>query len=544
MKQKRKFKWWLILPVVALVIASVIIGRRLISGGQSETDDLTQVFTATRGDLVASVSPTGEVYAPRSIDLNFDVTKVQLIELNVNPGQLVKAGEILARIETSDLERAVQQAEADLTIAEDDLDQTRNPYSELDLIQAQLTVSQTEVSLLEAQAKLDDLLNPDLNSAWSTVQDAATSLETAKAQLTIAENSTENAAKVRTLEYERDWYRNHYWEVEKKYNGGDASKQELDEAYLTLVAAEEKLLVAQTNAEVSLTSAQNKVTQAQESLQTAQENYAALKNPEEVDKRSAQNQVTQADYNLAKARETLANVEAGPSEQDIELAEAKVVNAQAKLEEAQEALDVATMVAPFDGTVVSVGVEVGDFVSSGDIVVALTDLTNLRILATVDETDIGNVEIGQKVDITFDAFPGYTFSGEVLEVPLQGNLMQNVLTYDVPVSLEGPTEIGLKPGMTANLTIVVGQRQDVLLVPVMAIMQGESGDVVLVQDRGGSVETPVQTGLTDGSYVEVVSGLIEGDNVVVQYEETSDMFGGFGMGFGVAGPQGDRIRQP
>jgi len=108
-------------------------------------------------------------------------------------------------------------------------------------------------------------------------------------------------------------------------------------------------------------------------------------------------------------------------------------------------------------------------------------------------------------------------------VPLKGKLVQNVVSYEVPVSLGGVEGVSLKPGMTANLSIVVGRRQNVLLVSVLAVQQGEDGDVVLVQDspNGAAVATPVELGLSDGTNVEVLRGLNEGDQVVIQYTTTT-----------------------
>jgi HlyD family secretion protein len=625
---------------------------------------LTQVFTAQRGNLVAAISPTGEVYAPRQVELSFDVYKIELIELNVTAGQKVKAGDVLARIDSSALERAVTQAEADLTVAQDNLEKAQNPYAELDLTQAKVAVDQAEVALTEAkdnlekaqnpyteldltqaklavaqaelalaeakdnlekaqdpyseldltQAKLavaqaeadledakenqETLLNPDLEAAQAAVRDATANLESAKSQLIVVQNNPDNAARLRTLEAEANWYRNNYWEAQQKFKEGKISQQKLDEEYSNMLAAEERLTSARAQAESSLASAQNKVTQAEEALQDAQENLAELKGPDALELSKAETKVTQAEYNLAKAREnlakieagsdplevtraetqvtqaeynlakaqdslaeieagsdpaevtkaavqvsqaeynlakaqdTLADIEAGPDPKEVEVAQAKVVSTQANLEEAQAALEAATMVAPFDGTVISVGAEKGDLVSSSTIVVSLADLSTLRVRAFVDETDISKVEIGQEVEATFDAFPGHTFLGQVLEVPLQGTLSQNVLTYEVPVSLEGTEGVALKPGMTANLNIVVGRRENALLVPALAVQQGEEGNVVLVQDtpQGTAVATPVQVGLSDGTYVEIVSGLIEGDHVLVEYQATQEGFRGFGGG--------------
>jgi len=546
---RRVLRWWPALLVLILAAVGVGVGAKWLPTRASETTDLTQVFTAQRGDLVATISPTGEVYAPRRVDLSFDVNKVQLIEFNVAPGQNVQTGDVLARIDATALERAVIQAEADLTVAQDNLDKALNPYTELDLTQARLAVAQAEIGLTDAQENLEEtrnpdteldltqarlavaqaeidleeakenletLLNPDIEAAQTAVRDATANLESARNQLTVIENNPDNAAKLRTLEAEANWYRNNYWEAQQKFEKGQISQQKLDQEYSNMLAAEERLTAARAQAESSLTNAQNKVTQAEEALRDAQENLAALQSnpdaldltqaetrvaqaeynlakaqenlaeieagPDALELTRAETQVAQAEYNLAKARETLAEIEAGPDPKDLEVAQARVVSAQATLEEAQTALEAATMIAPFDGTVISVGAEVDDLISSNITVVTLADLSNLEVQAIVDETDISLVEIGQQVETTFDAFPGHRFWGQVLEVPLQGRLVQNILTYEVPVSLEGAEDVALKPGMTANLQIVVGRRENALLVPAMAVQQGEEGYVVLVQD--------------------------------------------------------------
>jgi len=637
---------------------------------------LTQVFTAQRGSLVAAISPTGEVYAPRQVDLSFDVNKIELIELNVTPGQKVQAGDVLARIDATAFERAVIQAEADLTVAQDNLEKALNPYTELDLTQARLTVAQAEIALQDAQDNLEEvqsshteldlaqaklavaqakvalqdaqenreqvrspdteldlaqaelavgqaetdlanaqedletLLNPDIEAARAAVRDATANLESARNQLIVVENDSDNADKIRALEAEANWYRTHYWETEQKFNEGKVSQEKLDQEYNNMLAAEERLAVARAQAESSLTNAQNRVAQAEETLLDAQENLAALQggpdaldlaqaknrvtqaeyslakaqeslaeieagsnaleltraetqvaqaeynlakaqedlaeieaDPDPLDLIRAETQVAQAEYNLAKAQETLAEIEAGSDPKELEVAQARVISAQASLEEAQAALEAATMIAPFDGTIISVGAEVDDLVSSSIIVVILADLSDLEVQAIVDETDISLVEIGQDVEVTFDAFPGSRFWGQVLEVPLQGRLMQNILTYEVPVSLEGAEDVALKPGMTANLKIVVGRRENALLVPAMAVQQGEEGNVVIVQDtpQGPGMATRVEVGLSDGMYVEIMSGLIEGDRVVVEYQPAQEQLPGF---MRMMMPGGGGMRRP
>jgi HlyD family secretion protein len=458
---KRLLKWLALVLVVAVAgTAAWVLWTR---NQAPQTTSLTQVVTVGRGNLVATISPTGEVYAPRQAELSFDVNKIELAELNVAAGQQVKAGDVLARIDPTTLEWAVTQAEANLTVAQSELEKVQNPYTDLDLAGAQRAVTQAQVNL-----------------------------ENAQKNLLLVQTDSDNAQRIRDLEYEVNWYETNYGESLQKYEQGHITKERLDLDFNNLVTAKENLERALLSREIDLA--------------------------------NAQDQVAQAEYNLQKAQASLAEILAGPDPKEIEVAQAKVTSAQAALEDAQAALEAATLVAPFDGTVMSVGAEVGDLVSSTTIVVTLADLSNLRVRAFVDETDISQVEVGQEVEITFDAFPGQKFQGQVLEVPLQGTLSQNVLTYEVPVSLEGPEDVSLKTGMTANLKIVVGQRENVLLVPALAVQQGEEGNVVMVQDspQGPAVQTPVELGLSDGLYVEVVRGLNEGDQVVIEYQPAAE----------------------
>lgn len=464
---KRLLKWLLLVLVVA---AAGVGGWMWWTRNQApETTSLTQVVTVERGNIVATIAPTGEVYAPRQEELYFDVSKMELIELNVAAGQQVKAGDVLARIDPETLERAVTQAEAALIIAQDDLEKAQNPYDQMDLAGAQRAVTEAEVAL-----------------------------ENAQKNLRLVQTDSDNAQRIRDLQYEVNWYETNYGESLTKYEKGWITKDRLDLDWNGLVTAKENLERALLNREIDLA--------------------------------NAQDQVPQAEYNLQKAQDTLAEIQAGPDPDEVGVAQAKVASAQADLEDAQDALEAATMVAPFDGTVISTGAKVGEFVYSTTTVITLADLSNLEVTAFVDETDISQVEIGQEVEITFDAFPGKEFRGQVLEVPLQGTLEQNVLTYEVPMSLEGAEEVSLKPGMTANLKIVVGRREDVLLVPALAVQQGEEGNVVMVQDspQGPAVQTRVELGLSDGLYVEVVRGLNEGDQVVIEYQPAEEEMGGFG----------------
>jgi HlyD family secretion protein len=520
----RQWRTWAIVAVVVIAAVGVLFLRTRSS--TSQADSFTQVVAVERGSLVAAITPTGEVTTQRRAELSFDVSKIALLELNVTPGQQVREGEVLARIDAASLQRAVDQAEADLLSAEEALEEAREPYSELDVQKAELDVAQAEVALEEAKLALQELVDPDLVA--KALQQAESAAETARLNLVITEHSSAVGKTVRDLEYTVAWQERKLRSLQAQLEQGKVEQSAVDEQSEVLAEARAQLAAASASAQTSLAAAEDRVTEAEEVLSELQGSSSSLTLAQ------ARNKASQAEYNLAKAEETLATMLSGSDAKALQLAEARYEAAKATLEEAQATLEAATMVAPFDGTVISVGAEVGDLVSSNINVVTLADLTDFEVLATVDETDISQVEVGQEVQITFDAFPGRRFRGQVLEVPLEGTLVQNVVTYEVPVSLEGAEGVAIKSGMTANLSIVVGRRENVLLLPALAVLEAEEGRVVMVQDtlQSEAVATPVEVGLSDGTYVEVLRGLNEGDLVLVEYESSEEQMGGFRGGFG------------
>jgi len=388
----------------------------------------------------------------------------------------------------------------------------------LDRQKAELEVAQAEAALEEAK----------LASADKELRDAASALQQAKDKLTALQSDVSTKEQIDRLQWQYN-----ILEVEHgKLVDGNTSEEGTDRrllAYNRMMDAEDNLETAQARATLDPLSAQNKVIQAEEAL-------AALQSRSQSGAQAqVRNKVAQAEYNLAKAKDSLSKIMAGPEAKAVQLAQSRYDAAKATLAQAEATLAAAAMVAPFDGTVISVDAAVGDEVSSGVSVVTLADLSKLEVLATVDESDISQVAVGQEATITFDAFPGKKLSGKVLEVPLEGSLVQSVVSYEVPLSLEGGEGLALKSGMTANVKLQVGSRQNVLLLPVLAVKQGEDGNVVLVQDASAAaVQTRVETGLSNGTYVEVLRGLNEGDQVVVEYAtatQQDNRMGGFGSVF-------------
>jgi len=219
--------WGAILGVIILSGAGVLALRNRNDASLEES--FSQVVTVERGNLIAAITPTGEVTAERRAAMSFDVNKIPLVELYVTAGQQVKEGEILARIDPASLERAVDQAEADLLSTEDRLDDAKNPYTELDRRKAQVAVTQAEVTLEETSQALEELLNPDLARAERAVRQAEFSLASAQINLTITQASSTVGRAVRDLQYTVAWHERELRNLKAKHELGKIDQATVDE---------------------------------------------------------------------------------------------------------------------------------------------------------------------------------------------------------------------------------------------------------------------------------------------------------------------------
>jgi HlyD family secretion protein len=249
-------------------------------------------------------------------------------------------------------------------------------------------------------------------------------------------------------------------------------------------------------------------------------------------------QVTQKRMQDLVAKQNSSQAELDQANASLHQAEAQVKIKEGALAKAQVDLDHCTITSPIDGIVISRSVDVGQTVaaslSAPVIFTIANDLSKMQIDAAVAEADIGTVEVGQKVDFTVDAFPRSTFHGEVVQVRNAPTTVQNVVTYDTVIGVNN-ADLKLKPGMTANVSIIGAQRDNVLEVSNAALRfrppeatpaplgrhtgRGKPGEYQTertVYVLRGSSPTPVQikTGISDGIFTEVLEGLKENDRVV------------------------------
>lgn len=213
-------------------------------------------------------------------------------------------------------------------------------------------------------------------------------------------------------------------------------------------------------------------------------------------------------------------------------AKEQVVSAKEEVQRAQTNLGYATITSPIDGVVLSKSVEEGQTVaasfSTPELFTIAQDLTNMQVVADVDEADIGDVKEGERVSFTVDAYPDDTFEGEVKQVRQEATTSNNVVTYEVVISAPN-ADLKLKPGLTANVTIYTAERKGVLSVPSKALRftpQKETVGKMKIVDAANAknkvwtiegnsiVAHKVNIGMTDGTNTQIVGGIAEGTKVV------------------------------
>jgi HlyD family secretion protein len=245
-------------------------------------------------------------------------------------------------------------------------------------------------------------------------------------------------------------------------------------------------------------------------LAAASAEDAYTKNP------NSQNEAARefARIDLEVARANFNRVTNGPAREEIEALQNSVAFAQMELEAARNVLNAARVTAPFTSTVTEILVRENEFTGGGH-VATVSDLTALDILADVDEIDVANVAVGQSVEVRLDAFPGELLQGKLLRLFPAASTQRGTTVYPAIIEFDAKN-LKVRVGMGANLKILTVEKKNVLIVPNRALKNVGTRKAVRVVAPGEPRDVIVEIGVTSGSETEIVSGLNEGDQILVQ----------------------------
>ena len=462
----------------------IILFIALVSGGaywwtQRQAGPEKPTYTTkpvARGDVRSKVTATGTLQAVTEVLVGSQVSG-NIEQLYVGYNSEVKKGQALAQLDPSTYQTQVTQARASVNNAVANLENARG-----DLGNASANVKSAEAAILGAQAKVQQA-QAGVLTAQAAIDSAAAGVEKARANRDNAKITYERNRDLR----ERDLI----------------AQSELDSAEATYRGAEADVSSAESSyasARASLTAAQTVVSSARADVQAA-----------EI-KRGAALEL------LSGARSKIVGFEA------------QVTQAQANLTSAEINLQRTTITSPIDGIVLDVAVTAGQTVAAQlqapDLFTLAKNLDQMQVETSVDEADVGRVNVGSRAAFTVDAFPDERFQGKVVEVRQAPVVTSNVVTYTVIVSTGNPN-LMLKPGMTATVEIYDQEREDVLLVPNEALRFKGPGEksvdetMVYTLEAGSLSPHQVKTGASAGTVSELVkSDLKEGTALVVSSDET------------------------
>ncbi len=415
--------------------------------GSAPQTTILKKATIDTGDVRLTVSATGNLVPEQQSPISFNQPG-RVVEVLVQEGQTVEAGQTVARQDDTTQKAILEQAEFALQAAQAALAKLLKPVDARDIQNA-------EADVKTAEATYSSIAN-------------STSLETIKA------------------------YQAQYQQALVAAKDAEAIRIEAGGLYGADSPGYQKALAqvgaANMNAEI-----------ARLRLQQAQNGRSLLS----------------ATANITYFQAKLAQVLAGPSQIQIDTAQAQLVIAQLQRDQARHQLDKTRLVAPFAGIVSTINIKVGE-VSSGPAMV-LTDTSALYTDVRVDERNIARITPGQPVELSLDALPGIPLTGTVKRIADLSDPNAAVITYVVHIALDA-TSAPIRVGMTANATFVVTEARHVIRVPNLYLNVNRSlgqTTVTVANADGTFTEVPVKLGLQGPDYSEVAEGLNEGDTVVL-----------------------------
>ncbi|MBK8799991.1 MAG: efflux RND transporter periplasmic adaptor subunit [Anaerolineales bacterium] len=501
---KRVFLW----GIGVLVVAGLSIGGFVLLTGENgplaapisaqTTAQMETVAIRPAASILGQISASGSIVPMKTehVVLTVDGT---VLEVLVDAGDVVQAGDALLRLDTGDLERSALLAELDVATAQNSLDQLRQPASATELAEARADLASTEQKLIDAQKPAAQAettaARASVASAWAKYNDLQAGPSAAEL---VKLEANLRKAEVAMQEAQRD-YDKVKWAGDAGMTAQGAALQKATIDYEAAKADYEVSVAAA--AQTDLQSAVSQANDAQQKLDDL------LARPNAADIASAEAQV-------AAAQTRLDNLLNGADDLEIEAATIKLQAALVSLGEARKQLAKANVSATVAGSVLTVNVQEGSQARTGEEVATLADLSQLELTVNVAEVDINKVAVGQATEISVDALPGSTLSGEVVRIGPVNSGGAGAVSYAVTIALDGDLS-GVLPDMTAVARFVDAALADGWLAPTTSIQRvGEAATLSVVRE-GVVTQVPVTAGAVQGEWTVVYADELQaGDQVV------------------------------
>ncbi len=466
--------WGAVAIGAAVVLVAGGTGTGRVGAQQAAT---TAVIEKT--SLDTTVETTGTVVPAQSSILTFG-TSGKLKELKAQIGATFKAGDVIAALDTADLEYQVKLAEQQLAVEQANYDSLLAPPSDKEIAQAKATLASAKSSLASAQISAQTG-NDSVTSSCSDVDSKKLTVDRAQ----------------------------------KTYNDFVKDGYSADANFMPNPDADEttKLRDAQRSYDVAVAN-----------CNTARLNSDAVL------------KVASAQASVDQAQAALDSLMAGATKEDIASRKAQLEQKKLGIDNAKKNLANAQISAPFEGVVTAVPVTVGQQVSTQTSILTLADTSALYVDIDVDEQYITQVQVDQEAQISLNADSSKALAAKVSRIAPSGDAKSGVVTYSVRLALASASgEMHVLPGMTGDVTLKVGSLTDVLVVPTQAIQRDTNGEYIQIVSASGTVRAAITSGKTvNGKTVITGNGISAGQTVALAARTTSagSSFGPPGAGGG------------
>ncbi|MDX2160131.1 MAG: efflux RND transporter periplasmic adaptor subunit [bacterium] len=478
-----------LLVVVVLAAGALFLFRNQTNQVVPEQDiSILDETVVEPGDLSVTVSGTGAVLPARQVPLVFEASGL-ITEVVVAEGERVAAGQVIARLDTTDIENLLEEARLALDLQQIAFDA--------------LTAAPRDVDLAAAEAAL--------NSAQASANAAYDS------------GSTETQAEIARLQAELA--RNRLWQAQLQRDIAVQQPTGFGVDVSALLPEDVEIpqdVIDQVNSSlsglfpsqpgVSASQFDAGLNQAEFGVQIADANAdAAASRPGDIAG------IAQAQAAITSAQVALDRLVNGASERDLQIAQIGIEQAALAVEQAESSLQRLVLTAPFDGVLVRNTLTVGELPPTQDAAVILVDDETFFVDLAIDETDIVKVELGQAVEFRVDALPDEPITGRVSRIAVVPTIIGQLVTYPVRVTLD-VTDAPIRIGMSATATIIVDELESILLVPNRFIRidrNSQQAYVTVERDNGRFEEVPVELGIRSDTQSQIVNGLEAGQRVVL-----------------------------
>jgi len=576
--------------VLCLIISGSYFSYQKINQNQETIQYITQ--TAKTGELVSSISGTGQIFALDEVEIKPKVSG-DIVFINVKNGQTIKKGDLITQIDSREAVRNVNEAKSSLENVKLDLEELLGPVDSYTLLQAKNSLADTQDSLIKLktaqennyQASLDaktkaenDLKNEYENayngivSAFLDLPNITTGLYTilfsyeisnSEATVSLSSNNTALRNMFLSTDYvEKDKFGKYIENLEDEYNKTKIVYNKNFDIYKNISRYSEKSVIEDTleqtietikkiadtikntsntidywvdyrtdnelriyskviNYQSNLSSYAPQTNShllsllsIQSSIQDYKENILdAERDLKEMDQNNPLN-LAAIERSIKEKQEKLLDLKSYPDELEIKNKELSIQQKQNSLIEAQQNLNDHYIYAPLNGIVSNMDISLGDSVSSSTIITSLISNKNI-VKITLNEIDIAQVKLEQKVKIDLDAIEDLVISGEIAEVDASGEVSQGVVSYGIKIIFDNQDE-RIKPGMSVNAEIIIESKENIIIIPLGAVKTVKNINYVQVFVNNVPQKQLVELGISNDIMVEIIKGINQGDEIITQ----------------------------